>query len=100
MRSPGHMTELDFEDMSVGSVYLSWYRKVPKILYGYFPFTVTKIPGRSVHIKFVYPVRRLRGIEAVKGDEPSILFQHPEHKTWTAYGATAVDVPVRVGKLE
>lgn len=101
MSSPKQMTPLDLEGMREGGVYLSLYPKWPKILKGYFRFTVSKISGHHMLVIFRYAVRGAGGKhEMIKGDEPSILFQDPRSKLWTHYGATARGVPIQVGKLE
>ena len=96
------MTPLDFRDLREGRVYLSWYPKWPRILRGYFPFTVSKLSPRSALVVFQYPVSTRAGVEFIKGDEPAILFQDPHTREWFHYGATALDraVPISVGALE
>ena len=100
MGSREQMTALDFEDIKVGDVCLALYPRGPKIVSGYLPFTVTKASAESVHVMFLYPVRIVGGVKTIRGDEPSILFQNPRTQVWTAYGATAGNVPIKVGKLE
>ena len=77
MNSRNQMTPVDFKDMEEGAVYHSLYPKWPKMVSGYFPFTVTKISQECVHVMFIYPVRNVAGCGG--GKSPVSVYADDRH---------------------